>query len=226
MDAITFIREIHKPFIGEIDYDITDEYGKSYWDYFCEYVLIDYVKFDKLHNKSYLEIKNNDEYAIQLMNDENVIKHIDGFYIKGTFDIVINSCVKEIIFKNCNCDISDECKEQLKVLRISDSINLDEYPNVEEVVCDDFYCYDTHYNVKKMTCNSNGFDEFTRIPNVEYLTLYNTIGTDEEVMFNKLKCYSGPKENLRNIKSSNDYYYMDDKTSIALRMLNDFFINL
>lgn len=57
MEAIEFVKITHKPFIGDIDNSVFDEYGHNYEYYFNEYVS-DIDKLCKINNCPEFELKN------------------------------------------------------------------------------------------------------------------------------------------------------------------------
>lgn len=149
MNALNFIKEIHKEYIGEIDNNIYDEYNRNYQYYYDIFVnpLIKKINFDNpmIYDNNFNYIGNPYISSIIYKPNESVIyapilaligvlfinndKYVKVIVNSNTIDddIVVNNGDIEI---NCDCDLKYvRCNK----LIINGNVNIDKI-NASEIV--------------------------------------------------------------------------------------------
>lgn len=92
MEAINFIKDTHKPFIGDINNNVIDEDGHDYWYYYCMYddkmkrfLKSKHLTYDKLINTNKLLLKDSFTFLKTLPNVKELNIDTNGYFDK-TFD--------------------------------------------------------------------------------------------------------------------------------------------
>lgn len=155
MEAINFVKQIHKPFIGYIDENITDEDGFNYYDLVLKYCFLDneyicddcFNKFNKVKKHIYKDLDEPDcncsicgsFIEAHYFYDKNML---DIFYAKSGIEMIekIIAAMNEykaliryrkVAIKEIIDDKPKEKQEAAKILKMMTSLLSEFYDNID-----------------------------------------------------------------------------------------------